>query len=101
MVQAEKLLTGNSFVPVTEAQAAELAVSGSTRADAGTPYLVRAVVGFDAKSVIQVLTRPDGDVWVGGTAHSYCKSLQMQRSAVIVRLDRRPRDLYVTFSPYR
>ena len=82
---------------LTESDAVDLSkVPAAKATKSGTLYLLRAVGTVDGKFPLELYVRPDGGVWVGGGANSRCP-VPMRRRAVVARLEKAPRELYVTF----
>jgi hypothetical protein len=95
--RAEGLLQDRPFMELTESEAVELSkVPAANATKSGTLYLLRAVGTVDGKFPLELYVRPDGRVWVGGGANSRCP-VPMRRRAVVARLEKAPRELYVTF----
>jgi hypothetical protein len=101
MSNAESLLERAVFVPLTDTDVAKLTAEPVTASNAiAKPYLLRAVGATNGRLPLQVFSRANGDVWVGGEAISRC-TVPIQRRAVIAWLKQSPQDVYVTFATAR
>ena len=97
MAQAETLLREKSFVSLTDSQTAAVVKALPDKISPGRlPFLLRAVGTVDGKFPLELYSRPNGEVWVGGGANSRCP-VPMRRRAVVAWLDKPPQEVYVTF----
>ena len=95
--KAEVLLRDKSCVELTELAAQELIGDATNKANmGGIPVLLRAVGTVDGKFSLELYVRSSGDVWVGGGANSRCP-VPMKRRAVVARLEKMPREVFVSF----
>lgn len=97
IAKAELLLRDRPAEALTDAQL--LGLTGHSAAGnppSTSPYLVRGVGASNGKLPLHVFFRASGDVWIGGEAISRCEVVR-QRRAVVVWLERSPKQVYVTF----
>jgi hypothetical protein len=94
---ARTLLAEKPYIALTEQQVYELTGTSNEHPPGnGFFYLLRALGAVDGKFPLELFTRPNGEVWVGGQAISRCP-VPIQRRAVIVWLETPPKQVYVTF----
>jgi hypothetical protein len=95
-LQAESLLRATACVHLSEEQLATLLLG---KKSAGLPFLVRAISATWNTDRFEIKMSDSGDLWVGGDALSR-RTVPIERRALVVWLNREPREVYVTFGVY-
>jgi hypothetical protein len=95
-LQAESLLQATACVPLS---AEQLATFLPGKKSCGIPFLVRAVSATWNTDRFEIQMSDNGDLWVGGDALSR-RTVPIERRAIVVWLNRVPKEVYVTFGVY-
>ena len=92
-LQAESLLQATACVPLSEERLAMLLPG---KKSAGMPFLVRAISAAWNTDRFEITMSDYGDLWVGEAALSR-RTVPSERRAIVVWLNRAPKEVYVTF----
>ncbi len=95
-LHAESLLRATACARLTEKQ---LAMFLPSKKSDGMPFLVRAISATWNTDRFEITMSNNGDLWVGGAALSR-RNVPIERRAVVVWLNRAPKEVYVTFGIY-
>jgi hypothetical protein len=95
-LQAESFLQATACVALSDEQ---LAMLPPGKKSAGMPFLVRAISATWNTDRFEITMSNNGDLWVGGAALSR-RTVPIERRAIVVWLNRAPREVYVTFGVY-